>query len=261
MIAREDADEQADHEGRDGADVEVGGAEAHLQRQAVRPGVAAARDEHRVGIVAPPERAHALDQHQAADGAEHDDVEQADDELELALLRAGPRRSATPSDEPRTPPTSSTAPMRKSTVLPLPVGEEGREGGARDLVRGRGDGDRGRDADEEEERRQDEAAADPEHAGEQPDHRADDEQAEAVDGDLGDGEVDLHRRGAGRLLRAPPSLADAPRACQWQGGGKARARQPVTAVSQSPAAPAGSAGAPVRASLRRAAPSPWCARG
>ena len=34
---------------------------------------------------------------------------------------------------------------------------------------------------------------------EQPDHRADDEQAEAVDGDLGDGEVDLHRRGPGRL--------------------------------------------------------------
>ncbi len=80
----EDADHRADHEGRDGADVEVGGAEAHLERQAVRPGVAAARHEHGVRVVAAADRADALHQHQPADCAEHDDVEKAHHQVELA---------------------------------------------------------------------------------------------------------------------------------------------------------------------------------
>ena len=45
------------------------------------------------------------------------------------------------------------------------VGEDGRERGGQDLRRLGGDGDRGRDAHEDEERRHQEAAADPEEAG------------------------------------------------------------------------------------------------
>src|SRR3954464_6669934 len=65
--------------------------------------------------------------------------------------------------------------------------------------------DRRRDADEDEEWRHQEAAADPEHAGDESDRQPHHEDEEYVDGEVGDRKVDLHGYrppvGAPRLLR------------------------------------------------------------
>ena len=83
---RQEADAGAEAEHRDDADEELRGAEAHLQRQAVDPVVlaraaSASAPRRRRGA---PDRVDALHQHQPADRAEEDDVEQRDDEIELA---------------------------------------------------------------------------------------------------------------------------------------------------------------------------------
>jgi hypothetical protein len=51
----------------------------------------------------------------------------------------------------------------------------------------------GRDAKEDQQRRHEEATADAEQAGQEPDRPAQAEQKEDVHGDLGDGQIDLHR--------------------------------------------------------------------
>ena len=62
------------------------------------------------------------------------------------------------------------------------------------MARDRGDRDRGRDADEDQKRRHQEAAADPEHAGDEPDRRAHRQDEENIDRNVGDREVELHAR-------------------------------------------------------------------
>ena len=72
MMAPQQADQEADADGRQHADVKPRAPEPHLERQAVDPqvGVLAAADLP----FAADRRPHALDEHQAADGAEEDDV-------------------------------------------------------------------------------------------------------------------------------------------------------------------------------------------
>ena len=57
-----------------------------------------------------------------------------------------------------------------------------------------GDRDRRRNADEDLQRRHQEAAADPEHAGHEPNRRAHRQDEENIDWDIGDREVELHAR-------------------------------------------------------------------
>src|SRR3546814_8134275 len=65
-------------------DVELGLAEAHLQRQAVQP-VVLVQLAPDVGLAAAAEqRTAALDEHQDADEAEENHVAERDDEIELA---------------------------------------------------------------------------------------------------------------------------------------------------------------------------------
>jgi len=58
----------------------------------------------------------------------------------------------------------------------------------------RGDGDRRRDADEDQQRRHQEAAADPEHAGDEPNRRAHRQDEETLTGMSAYREVELHAR-------------------------------------------------------------------
>ena len=58
----------------------------------------------------------------------------------------------------------------------------------------RGDRHRRRDADEDQKRRHQEAAADAEHAGDEPDRRAHRQDEENIDRNVGDREVELHAR-------------------------------------------------------------------
>src|SRR3546814_17645840 len=74
----------ADHGGQQRRDVELGLAEAHLQRQAVQP-VVLVQLAPDVGLAAAAEqRTAALDEHQDADEAEENHVAERDAEIELA---------------------------------------------------------------------------------------------------------------------------------------------------------------------------------
>ena len=81
----DEADDQADHDDRNDRQVDLGALEAHLQRQAVNPAVAArAPRQRRHAAPRPHDRAQALPEHQAADGGQQDDVGQRDHQIELA---------------------------------------------------------------------------------------------------------------------------------------------------------------------------------
>ena len=62
------------------------------------------------------------------------------------------------------------------------------------MARDRSDRDGRCDADEDQERRHQEAAADPEHAGHEPNRRAHRQDEENIDRNVGDREVELHAR-------------------------------------------------------------------
>ena len=74
----------------------------------------------------------------------------------------------------------------------LEMGERAREGRGDDLVGAGGDRDRRRDVVEDQQRRDQEAAADAEHARQEPDRRPHGEQDEEIDRHLGDREIDAH---------------------------------------------------------------------
>ena len=81
----DEADDEADRPDRDGRDVDLRALEPHLQRQPVDPGVrAAAPRRRRLALLLAHDGAHALADHQAADGGEQQHVGKADGEVELA---------------------------------------------------------------------------------------------------------------------------------------------------------------------------------
>ena len=85
MIGGKKADAGAEAKDRNGADEELRRPEAHFQRQLVDPVVLSGLLEgRRCAGARPPHGAHAFDHHQPADGAEQCDIEQRDEEVELA---------------------------------------------------------------------------------------------------------------------------------------------------------------------------------
>ena len=109
------------------------------------------------------------------------------------ICRKRPNRN-TPAVDPTKPPTSSMNPILKSTLSRCQWREHAGDRRGDDLVRLRRDGDRRRHADEDQQRRQQETAADAEHAGKEADAGAEPQQHEDVEGHLGDRQVDLHGR-------------------------------------------------------------------
>ena len=114
-------------------------------------------------------------------------------------LRSSPSRS-TPAMAPTTPPTISTTPMRKS-ILPRRhcASAPGHRGGD-DLVGAGRDGDGWGNPREHQERREQKAAADPEHAGEEAQRRAKAQHHQEIHRDLGDGQIDLEHWAGGLIF-------------------------------------------------------------
>ena len=138
-------------------------------------------------------RAHRFPQHDRADEAEEGDVGERDDQIELAdgAERAEGEDAERRADEP------AGAEQQRHLLVDQPAAPVGERGGGRgrdDLRRDGGDRDGRRNAGEDQQRRQQKAAADAEHAGEEPDRPAHAQKEEHVDGQLGDREVKLHRR-------------------------------------------------------------------
>ena len=94
--------------------------------------------------------------------------------------------------EPTMPPASSTDAELEVERAALEMRQRAGEGRGDDLVGAGGDGDRRRDVVEDQQRRDQEAAADAEHARQEADRRAHGEQHEDVDGHFGDREIDAH---------------------------------------------------------------------
>ncbi len=117
MQRTEQADEGPDHQGRDGADVELRAVEPHLERQAVDPVVlpGAALDQRMPGRRLL-ERRDAFDQHQSADDAEERDIAKGHEQIEMSI-EAQDLDDIHADDGPDAPPESSTAPILMSTLL------------------------------------------------------------------------------------------------------------------------------------------------
>ena len=81
----DEADHEADHDDGNHGEIDLGALEAHLQRQAVDPAMAAgAAHRHRAAAPGAQHRAQAFPEHQPADGGQQDDVGQRDQQIELA---------------------------------------------------------------------------------------------------------------------------------------------------------------------------------
>ena len=92
MIAARNPNQDADRQGRDDADIQTRGAKLHPQRQGVDPAWWRLPDALGAGAAAgAQDRPHALDQHEAADDAEEDDIGKRDQEIDLAELRRSPK--------------------------------------------------------------------------------------------------------------------------------------------------------------------------
>ena len=211
----EDADAEAERDDRDDADVEHRALEAHLERQAVKPGVLAGPAQRRRPAGARVEDgADRLGQHQSADRAEEGDVGERDDEVELA--EAAQRIEDDDADDG----ADDAGEQQHGGELHVdqvaaPVGERPRRRGRDDL---RGDGrhrDDRRNAGEDEERREQEAAADAEQPRQESDGAAHAEDDEHVHRDFGYGQVNQH---GGRLVERDWERATL-RRVRWNCGG------------------------------------------
>ena len=103
-------------------------------------------------------------------------------------------KNQTPSIVPTKPPTSRKAQSLRSIASRRQARERARHRRGGDLRLLGADRDRRRDAEEDQERRHQEAAADPEQPRDEADRRAHRQDEQHVDGDLGDREIELHRR-------------------------------------------------------------------
>ncbi len=137
------------------------------------------------GFAAAHQRARPLDQHQDPERAQEQHEAEIDHQLDLA----DPAQQAEEPDAEQR--AEETADQEDGAHLEIdiaapPMRQHARHRGADELVRGGGDGNRRRDADEDEEGRQQKAAADAEHAGEETDRGAKSQQDEDIQRDLGD---------------------------------------------------------------------------
>jgi hypothetical protein len=135
---------------------------------------------------APQVRARAFVQHQQADGRQHDDVGDGDDEVDLAdALQVGEQ----PDAAARADHAAQQQDQAHADIdVAAPELDLQRGDGVRHhLVGLAGHGDGGRNADKDQQGRGEEAAADAEHAGQQSGHAAQPQQEEDVHRLLGDG--------------------------------------------------------------------------
>ena len=93
---------------------------------------------------------------------------------------------------------------RQIDRAPPPIGDRAGERRGRDVACDARDRDRRRNADEDQQRRHQEAAADAEHAGDEPDRQPHGEDQEHVDRQVGDRKVDLHAGGPAGLRGQAP---------------------------------------------------------
>ena len=160
----EDAGDEAERERRDRRDVQARAVEAPAQRKRGDPAIVPRRRRLRRGFGADiAERDQRILQHQSADRAEDQDVEEADHDIDLAarLEHAEQRRADDRAGEAADDHHPGHFHVDAAAAH---VDHRARHAGAGDLGRGRGDGDRRRDSVEDQQRRGQEAAADAEHA-------------------------------------------------------------------------------------------------
>ncbi len=200
----EEGDRRAERDDRQHRDVELGAAEADLQRQAVDPatgGGAAHRRERFATFAGGPgsqHGAHELVHHQPADRPEEDRVADGDDEGELAEaaqhgeeLRPAQRAQRTGRDE-------QEGELEVHLTAP-PIGEGAGGGAGDDLWCHGGDRDGGRNPREDEERRHQEAAADAEEARDEADRRAHRQHEQNADRHLRNRQIKCHERQPSRV--------------------------------------------------------------
>ena len=145
-------------------------------------------------------------------------------------------KNQTPSIVPTKPPPRRKAESLRSMRVAPPGGERARHRRGGDLRLLGADRDRRRDAEEDQERRHQEAAADPEQPRDEADRRPHRQDEQHVDGDLGDREIELHRRiffgrsgspQVSRLTMNPSLPPTAPAGSPVQPAGVAWANQDV----------------------------------
>ena len=132
-------------------------------------------------------------EHQGADVAEQKDVERADHHVDLAarLKRAEDRRADKRADEAADDHDAAHLQVRTARAQ---MGHDARHARAGDLGCCGSDRDGRRNAVEDQQRRGEEAAADPEHSGQDADKPAKRDDQQRVDRLAGDGKVDVHRQ-------------------------------------------------------------------
>ena len=186
---REHADKKAEGQRQQRADVKLGAPEAHLERQAVQP-IMLMQLTRRAGATTDHPGMHAFDQHQRAERQEQRGIGEADEKLDLA-------RAAQQGEEPDAEHRTGEAADEHQPghdeieIAAPPVRERARYRGADQLIGGTRHRDRRRHADQDQQRREQETAADAEHARENADRRAEQQQADNVERDRGDGQVDV----------------------------------------------------------------------
>ena len=126
--------------------------------------------------------------------AEHQDVEQADHDIDLAARLEQPEQRRADERAEQAADDHHPAHLQVDPAA-AHVDHHARDAGAGDLGRGRGDRDRRRDAVEDQQRRGQEAAADAEHARQHADQEAEHDDQQRVDRLAGDREVDVHAAG------------------------------------------------------------------
>jgi hypothetical protein len=112
---RQHADQEAEAEGQQRADVESGATEAHLQRQAMHPGVLMELARRRTPAAQPQDRAQAFNQHEGADARQQEDVGEVDDQVDLADSFQDAEQHHAHGGAMK-PPASNTDPILKSTL-------------------------------------------------------------------------------------------------------------------------------------------------
>jgi hypothetical protein len=189
---RQQADESANHERRDRADVELRRLKPHFERQAMHPVVLSRPPPKRNACCLDiADRADALDQHQRANRPEKRDVGQRNDELELAKLT----QQADKLDADHRPDQAASKQDQSHLhvdVAPLPLRDCARHRRSNDLCRARANGDRGRDARKNQERGDQEAAADAEQSGQKAYRRAHAQEHPYVHRHFRDRQIEVH---------------------------------------------------------------------
>jgi hypothetical protein len=185
---------KSDHNDRNYRQIDLGALEAHLQRQAVDPAVAAgAAHRYRDAAADAQDGAQPFPEHQRADGREQHDVGQRNHQVELAE-RAQQREGPDAERGAEGAAAEQHQRQRRIDGAAAPVGNGAGKRGGRDVAGDGSDRDRGRDPDEDQQRRHQKSAADAEHAGHKTNGRAHRKDEKNIDRNVGDRKVKLHAR-------------------------------------------------------------------